>query len=227
MPNEPITVTASSDALAKANQWIAERDELLQSAGIVTVVDNDDRLNASGDIQTKIAKHIKALEKERKRHTEPLDKVKKEIMAQEKELRRNLESERARLKKMNDAYATKKAMEAEAARRAAEEEQRRIAMEQAEKQAKAEELFGEGVEVEATVATVPAEPLPPEKVKTDSNRMVKRWSFTVADIRKVPAEFLSLDEAKVRAFVKYQQSQEKDPEVPGLTFTYTMSVESK
>jgi hypothetical protein len=224
--NEPMTITVSSDALAKAHAWIGKRDTLLAQSAIVNVVDNDERLNASGEIQTQISKHIKALEKERKVHTEPLDAVKKEIMAQERELSNNLNAELNRLKGLNNAYATKVAMEAQAEQRRRDDEARRAAMEAAAAQQKAEDIFGPGVEVAVTEAAPPP-PAPAEKVQTSANRMVKRWAHQLTDINKVPREFLSLDDAKVRAFVKYQQSQGNDPKIDGLAFTFTMSVESK
>lgn len=226
MSEEILVIEARGDALSRAGKWVAERDSILEKAAIVTVVDSRERLEASGTVQTAIAKHIKALEKERKGVTEPLDAVKKQIMAQEKELAANLTRELNRLKAMNDAYATQLAAEAEAERRRLAEEERRAAMEAAERAAKAKAIFGESVSVRAP-EPAPQVATPPEKVALAGSRTVKRWEFEIVDSSMVPSKFLIVDDARVRAHIKNAEAMGENPNIPGIRFTAKISVESK
>jgi hypothetical protein len=224
--DEVLIIEARGDALSRAGKWIAERDSILEKAAIVTAVDSRERLEASGTVQTAIAKHIKALDKERKSVTEPLDAVKKQIMAQEKELAANLTRELARLKAMNDAYATQLAAEAEAERRRIAEEERRAAMEAADRAAKAKAIFGESVSVRTPEPT-PQPVAPPEKVALAGSRTVKRWEFAIFDTSMVPSDYLVVDEARVRAHIKNAEAMGRNPDIPGIRFTSKISVESK
>ena len=223
--SEATVVSARGDALTKADEWIARRDCLLSDAAIVNEVVSDDQLNAAGRVQAEISKHIKELDKERKAYTAPIDKVKKEIMACEKTMRADLEAEFSRLKKMNDAYATEVARKADEERRRREAEEHKAAMEAVECQREAEEAFGPGVAVEE-VPVVEPEPVK-KTVKTEANRMVKRWSYELVDLNKVPRELLSLDSKKVNAYLNYCKSQDRDPAADGIRFTSRMSVESR
>lgn len=224
MSTEIITANVSSDALAKKHEWITERDALITQSAEVAKVDSDADVNMAGALQTKMSKHIKELEKERKAVTAPLDAVKKEIMAQEKELRAKLLAERDRLKALNDAYATKLYEAEQARKREAEEQARLQAMRDAEELQKASEAFGEDVQVAVTEAPQIAEP---EKVKMSGNRTVKRWSFEMVDSSMVPTDYLVLNDKAVRAYIKMAESMDKEPDIPGIKFTARISVESK
>ena len=225
MSNTPMTVNVSSDALAKNHKWITERNDLIKKAFIVSKVETDEQAEASGSVQTAIAKHIKALEAERKAVTAPLDAMKKEIMAQEKELAKNLQSELTRLKTMNDAYATAKWKEAERKRIEAEQESQRKAMEAVAEQEEARAMFGDDVQFEEVdLAPVPEQA---EKLSLSGNRTVKRWEFRMVDSSMVPTDYLVLNEKAVRAYIKMQESLGKEPELPGIKFEARISVESK
>lgn len=223
--SEVTKISVSGDALSKSAEWIRERDNLIKKAFPIAKVESQEDLDASGQVQTAMSKHIKELEKARKDLTAPIDAVKKEIMDQEKELRKNLEAERDRLKALNDAYATRLAMEAQEARRKAEEEARRRAMEEAEQAMEAQAVFGDDVQV-AVNDPVP-EPFVPEPEKLSGNRVVKRWEFRMVDSSMVPTDYLILNDKAVRAYIKMQESMGRDPVLPGVKFEARMSVESK
>jgi hypothetical protein len=148
-------------------------------------------------------------------------------MEQEKEMRAGLECEHQRLKRLNDAYATRKAIEAEAERKRLrlEEEQRRIA--DAERQAAAQDLFGEETVIEPTPAPVIAPEPIQDRAKLSNNRTVKRWSFQITDAQVIPREFLIVDDAKIRTYITYCEKMQKDPEIPGVKFEARMSVEGR
>jgi hypothetical protein len=209
--------------LEKESKWIANRGVLLNEAKNIQAVETDNQLEVSGAVQTRIQKHVKALEKHRKTLTEPLDSLKKQIMTQEKELRDALETEATRLKTMNDSYATKKYEDQEAARRKAEQEAAQITL---TAQQEAEAIFGAGVQFDATFI-----PPVPEVVKptTMANRTVIRWSFEVINPALVPDEFKTVDESKIRKYRDYVLSTNSNatPEIAGVTFTKTVSVESR
>lgn len=201
------------DVLSKRDDWIAGRDAILAVSAEVRKVADDVTLDRAGSIYTDARRHVKALEQARKAVTEPIDAVKKQIMADEKAMRAELEREAERLKSMCDAYATAKAQEAEEARR---------------KQAEAETAKDRVASVFGAAATVgmansPAIAAP----KSSANRMVERWSFEVLDSAAVPREFLTVDDAKIRAWMQAQTKLGITPQLPGVVFEKTVSVEAK
>ena len=216
--NEPTVCHVSGDALAKSAKWIKERDDLIRKAFTVSKVESQEQLDEAGALYTAMSKHVKVLEKERKELTDPLNAVKKELRA-------NLEAERDRLKKLNDAYATKQEMEKEKARREAEAEARERAMKEAMEAEEARALFGDEVQMAEPEPVVEA--YVPEPEKLSGNRVVKRWEFSMSDSSMVPTDYLVLNEKAVRAFIKMQESMGKDPVLPGIKFSARMSVESK
>lgn len=208
-------------ALEKESKWLANRGKLLEDARGITTVNNDNELQVSGAVQTRIQKHVKALEKHRKELTEPLDALKKQIMAQEKDMKASLETEALRLKAMNDSYATRMYEAQEAARKAAQQAAAEVTM---SAQQEAENIFGAGVVFDESFT-----PPVPEVVKptTTTNRTVIRWEFEVVDPNQVPREFLSVDESKIRKYRDYQVQIGNTPEIPGVKFDKKVSVESR
>jgi hypothetical protein len=223
--NEITTLTISSDALAKSEAWLSRRDELLVMASQIHSIKSDPQSDSAGQLQTLMTKHINELEKERKAVTDPLEAMKKSIIAQQRELEAKLVASRDRLKAENTAYQTKLAMEREAAQRAAEDAARRAAMEAAREAAEAAEVFGADVEVEPTAPVV--EVYVPEADKLSNSKVVKRWEFAMTDSSMVPTDYLILNDKAVRAFIKGCEAIGKDPVLPGVKFSAKMSVESK
>lgn len=210
-------------AIRKA-EWIEERDELLGIIEKVKSVDTDNDLKQSGKLQTRASKHLKKLEEERKKVKAPITAAGKLVDGYAKELREDLESEIARIKKLNGDYATKKAEEAEA-------ERRRIADEEAAKAAEQTNhptLFG-GMEVEMEPQEIirPVEPLPTGKVSTGANAMVKVWEFEIVNAKAIPRDFLSVDQSKIRNYMNYKTKMGETPEIPGICFSSRVDVRSR
>lgn len=219
----PSTITVSSDALSRSEQWMREREALLKQAPGITAVATQSQLDESTQIRNAIRAHIKALEGERKRVTAPLDAMKREIMAQEKDLRAPLETEGARLQRLNNEYATRLAAEAAAERQRQQAELERQRLAAAEAEAKTRELFGD--EAAEDPVPEPPPPPPPEKPKAAGGRVVKRWTFEVTDPRALPREYLTVNEPAIRAHIQFATKTGADPEIPGVRFQAHMSVE--
>ncbi len=228
------------DSLSRREEWIKQRDDLAQRAAVIAIVTSDSELETAGRLQTEITRLLKDLEAARMALTRPLDNLKKQLTAQEKELAATLEAELFRLKKLNSEYATKKAAEAEAAQKRAEAErlaqaEREMAAQQSQAQ-KAASLFGAGAvftgapaPAAAAVPVQPAEPIP-QGPRTSSNAFVETWQFQITDSSQVPRQFMTIDETKIRAWLKSQKALGYDIQalcVPGLHFYKETQVRSK
>jgi len=219
----PTTITVSSDALERASKWTAQRAALLDLAPTITTVANQAEAERAVSLANAIRDHIKALDTERRKVTAPLDKMKSDIMAQEKSMRSDLEAERTRIKSLSDAYATRLAIERTAEAKRQIEAAEAARMEAAERAAEAERLWGpEADEPAPELATLAA---PPPVAKIAGARMVKRWTHWIQDASAVPREYLTVDDAKIRAYVSYTTKLGNDPVVPGVVFEARMSVE--
>lgn len=244
-----------SDALAEQSAWVARRDGLLTVAAGLIEVGTDQALDLAGGLLADAKKCIAALEKVRKEITVPIDACKKVIMDQEKAMVAPLQRQADRIQGLANKYATDKAAAAEAARlkaqREAAEAQYRAdqeaaaavaAHQKAEEEAKARRdraaaLFGEEAAVTMVPVPVYVEPPPapepprpaaplPQAPKAEGSRMRVRWDFTVTDPTLVPREYLSVDDAKVRAGCDFMVKMEREPAIPGVQFTKRVSVES-
>jgi hypothetical protein len=220
---KPTTITVSSDALERAGRWIQRRDSLLACAPSLQMVTTPAEAAEAAELANAMRQCIADLESERKKVTSPLDRMKKEIMAQERSLRADLETERARLKRLTDQYATRLAAEREAEARRQREAEEAARMEAAKRAAEIEELFG--AEADEPAPEMPAATPPPDKLRVEGARVVERWSHWVQDASRVPREYLSVDDAKIRAYLGYCKRMEIKPEIPGVVFEKRMSVE--
>lgn len=218
--NTAIEVLSLNQAVERESKWIVSRAALIADAEGVVDVKNDSQLEVSSAIYTRISKHISALEKIRKSVTGPLDDLKKQIMAQERELKATLETEQERLKRLNDAYATEKFKREQAERQAAIEAAAKAAIESDT----AADLFGNA---DVQTVTEPVYIPTAEKPRTSAGRTVIRWEFEIIDANQVPREFMSVDESKIRKYRDYQIQIGNDPAIPGVKFIRNISVESR
>lgn len=221
--NEIVRADVNGDALMQQTEWLAKRDAVLVIAGQVSAVESEGQLEHAGRVQTDIANLVKEIERKRLDITRPLDDVKKQIMAAEKDMTANLNAELDRIKRMNNAYATKKALEAQAEQRRVDELNRleqakaaelaRKAQDEADvKAASAQSIFGAAA---VTTAQVQAQaPVVPQvqyctttrAPQASANTIRMEWKFEVLDSEKVPRELCSVDEKKIRAHLTYQKS---------------------
>lgn len=60
--------------------------------------------------------------------------------------------------------------------------------------------------------------------KIEHVALVRRWTYRVCNVQMVPAEYLCVDEAKVRAAMHAMVARGEDPYIPGITFTQETGV---
>lgn len=208
--------------------WIEQSKALVAEASAIRDVSDALTFEDAGSIQSRIAKHIKAIEAERKAATAPLDALKKELVAAERRLAQPLADELARLKAATSAYATA------CAKARAEEEARRLAAERAAAEAAVaaedKDPFGFNAPAEAAPLPPAAVPLSTSMPKSAFTRTVERWDFEVVDSNAVPRELCSPDPQKIRAFLSGRKAEgykATDLVVAGLKIISTMQVQSR
>lgn len=247
-------VTLISNALALKTQWIEARDGMLATAAAIATVDNAAALEAAGSLTAQMAKHRRALEAERKAVTDPAREWIDQIMRQEKELAAQLETEHARLKALADGYATREAARVEAARieaqRRMDEEAAKVRAAEAEDRRKAQAVIdAANAEERQRLAAIErqrqeeaarqrevlaaqqraAEALKPKPAAptTTANRMVTRWKFRVVDPCAVPRMYCVPDDSAIRRYMKAATDAGQVPELRGVEFVKTVSVEGR
>jgi len=203
-----------------AQEWVVLRNELLSRSGAIrAVIDDHDFQEATG-LVSRLSKQRRELEEQRKSVTSRIDAIKKDIMAQEKELAGGIEQEYARLRELCSAYATRLAEEREAAERA----RREAEAEQAMAQEAAQAAFG----ADAVAVASPFIPPAPDRLRAGGGvRQVTQYVFEVTDPTLLDRKFLSPDEKKIRAFVQYVKTQGIAPEAvnePGLKITKKVGI---
>ena len=220
------SLTIKSDSLSEQQDWIAERNRLTGLTRLIDKVDCHAQLDVSSSLYTVLSKHVKALERERKAITGPIDKIKKSIMDSEKTLRHEATEELLRIKKMNDGYATLLAARAEAERRQLAADVEAKALDDARRQdaiARGETdfdaVFGGIEEAIQEVGNMS----PP---KTSGGRIVTRWSFDVVNSDILPRKFLTVNSKAITAYLKVCTATGVDPEINGVVFQARAGVES-
>lgn len=217
-----LTALATLDNSKAVEIWKNNRDAVLQEAGALTKIENQQDYDNGTAIMAKINQLTKDLEKERKSLTAPLDKIKREIMGQEKALVKDLDTARYRLRVSCGEYYTNLQRERELA------EQRKRA-EEAERQMQnqtAADLFGaESAAVKATPTVIV-----PTRATSENAKAVEVWDFAITDETKLDRKFLSPDPSKIRAFLQYAKKMGQDPETlsePGLKITKSFRIDGK
>lgn len=228
MVNENGLVQVKTDI--QTVDWTRSRDSLLAEARLISRVADAHDFEVAGEIQARGTKLVKKLEAARKEVTGPLDDLKRQIMAKEKELRKDIDAEVSRIRELTSAYATEQARKAEEERRMIEAAERKAAeMQVAAEAAKAADPFG----FNAPTQPVATPLIPTSTVQTahsSSNRVVEKWDFSVYDANAVPRDFLSVDEAKIRAFLSAKKSEGYKHDqiaIPGVKISATMQVYSR
>jgi len=201
-------------------EWIDKRDNLLGISANLSGVTNDWEFQAATEMVAKLSEMRKKLKQERKAITGKFDAAKREIMAQERDLVCNIESEYNRLRQSAGDYATAKASEREVA-----ESARREALAEREiVRQNAQEAFCDAI---LAPPSTPA-PFVPDKLKAAPGRkQVIQYVFEILDPALLDRKFLSPDEAKIRSFVQFAKSQgikAEDIQEPGLRVVQKVSI---
>ena len=186
---------------------IQRKTDLLTTAATITEI-NDGNVNNASNFVKQIDTFLKSVKNERLAFTRKLDEVKKQFMTKEHELCDELTNAKTTIQGLISAYLTEKERqrieaERERARLEAEAElARQEAEEKARQDAEIASMFGNNAPQE-TPPPPPQEtpPLPiVEKTVVSNVRQVKVARWNITDASKLPREFLSVDESKIRAF---------------------------
>lgn len=178
------------------HEWFQKRDEALAESGryIVATAANTDEI---GDMTGRLGKMASRIEAERKKITAPFLAAQKTIKATVDKAVEPLAVETMRLKGLLAEFA-------EAERRRLAEEARKAEMErlareaaEAERQRQEEALFGSSVSVTVIEPEQPQQAAP----KADGVRFSEAVVFEVLDESLIPAQFLTFDPAKLRAWI--------------------------
>lgn len=166
------------------------------------------------DLLASLRSMIRQVEDQRKALTGPLNETIRKINAQSVEMSRPLKDAEASLRARLIAYAVaEKRAAAEAAEEAARAEAEALAAAENAREAGAEDV------AEAIIAEVAAQPDPAALAKVAPIRSTwgavasirHTWTFEVVEFALVPRQWLTLDEAKVKAAIKAGVR-----EIPGL-----------
>ena len=226
--------------LVLTTDWQAARDKLLLEAKAITTVASDADLERATAIDTTAKKLLNSLETYRKGITSRLDAVKKNIMAQQRELAAALETEQNRVNRLCVAYATEQERKRQEELRRIEEERRREAEAAAAAAAAAEAAASDpaspdydpfGMAAPEPVVMQPIERVPiQQRPRSKSAAFVKVYKFEIQNEADVPRQFLCVDESRIRKFVEYQKSQgveAEDIRIPGIRVYSEMSVRAR
>lgn len=178
--------------------------DMERMAANVAIKDSDSNALAV-TIAGQIKKTAKKIEDARKAYVGPFNAHVKDVNALAAEIRSPLERAEKDLKKKLNAFAAQQELE----RRKAEEEARKRAQEEQEKLNR--EAAAAGVEAPTVPEIVEPEESATVRTAEGTAYMQSRWTYELEDLGKVPAEFLMLDEKKVRAAIKAGVR-----EIPGL-----------
>lgn len=186
---------------------IQRKQDLLSTAATITAI-NDDNVNNASSFVKQIDTFLKTVKNERLAFTRQLDEVKKQFMTKEHELCDELTNAKTMIQGLISAYLTEKErarLEAEAERARLEAEAalaQQEAHEKAQEEAEIAAMFGNAEPPPPVEETPQAIPLPPkvEKTVVSNVRQVKVARWNITDASKLPREFLSVDESKIRTF---------------------------
>ena len=186
---------------------IQRKTDLLTTAATITEI-NDGNVNNASNFVKQIDTFLKSVKNERLAFTRKLDEVKKQFMTKEHELCDELTNAKTTIQGLISAYLTEKERqrieaEKERARLDAEAElARQEAEEKARQDAEIASMFGNNAPQETPLP--PPQEMPPlpivEKTVVSNVRQVKVARWNITDASKLPREFLSVDESKIRAF---------------------------
>lgn len=175
-----------------------ERNKLLESLPTIEAV-TDDNAQEIGKLVKSVDSYCKKVKNERLSLTRRIDALKKAFMDKEYELTDQLIAWKNNALQLTTIYTTEKErarLEAEKAKAIEEAEK---AMEEERKAALAS-AFGQVAPPPQAETPPPVEILPPEKTKVANLRQIKTARFEITDENKIPRQFLSVDERKIKQY---------------------------
>lgn len=175
-----------------------ERNKLLDSLPTIEAV-TDDNAQEIGKLVKNVDSYCKKVKNERLALTRRIDALKKAFMDKEHELTDKLLAWKNNALQLTTIYTTEKErarLEAEKAKAIEEAEK---AMEEERKAALAS-AFGQVAPPPQAETPPPVEILPPEKTKVANLRQIKTARFEITDENKIPRQFLSVDERKIKQY---------------------------
>ncbi|MCX4310175.1 MAG: hypothetical protein OSJ28_07740 [Desulfovibrio sp.] len=204
MPKVTPAVPTIEIARAILSPYRATALDMERMAANVSIKDSNSNALAV-TIAGQIKKTAKKIEDARKNYVSPFNAHVKDVNALAAEIRSPLERAEKDLKKKLNAFAAQQELERrkakEAARKRAQEEQERLNREAA----------AAGVEAPTVPEIVEPEESTSVRTAEGTAYLQNRWTFELEDLAMVPADFLMLDEKKVRAAIKAGVR-----EIPGL-----------
>lgn len=183
-----------------SKEWFAERDLLIGEASVISTISNSEDFSLGALLLNKITKASNSLEKMRRTLSKPFNDSLKLIKAASDRARSPLEEVKLELKSKLADYANRQAEQYEKEEKLLETlkeeslQQEKFLTGLAEKEfgCADTELFNSiEMELENTV----------EKAKASTVAVKSRISFEIIDEYKVPREFLSVDESKIRTWI--------------------------
>ena len=217
--------TIDTGALMRA-EWMSRRDDLIDEADCITVVENQAHLNLAGAVISDAANHRKALDTARKTITREIDALKRSIMDQEKALVADLTAEENRLRALSKEYLTELDRIRREAEAEAEIKRRQDAEAQLEKEQAARSAFGAGVEIAAPVPdAIPMPPPPPTRPSTAGTR--KSWKFEVTDPARLERCYMVTNDKAIRSAIRAMADQGLEPQIDGLRIWSEIDVRAR
>ena len=166
-----------------------ERNKLLESLPTIEAV-TDDNAQEIGKLVKSVDSYCKKVKNERLSLTRRIDALKKAFMDKEHELTDQLIAWKNNALQLTTIYTTEKERARIEAEKAMEEE-RKAALASA---------FGQVAPPPQAETPPPVEILPPEKTKVANLRQIKTARFEITDENKIPRQFLSVDERKIKQY---------------------------
>lgn len=189
--NRPPIVTA--EELAAATADLDQRSEALIASAGRARVENQAHAGKAADLIKMITAHVKALEDVREAHKRPILEAGKVVDAHFKARTAPLDAAKAAVKGMVSAWQA-----AERAKAAAEAKAKLDAARAAEERARAAGVL-------STTPVAEPEPEPQQVVRGATGAGIvttKRWVHEVTDAAAVPRQYLTVDDAAIKAAVK-------------------------
>ena len=175
-----------------------ERNKLLESLPTIEAV-TDDNAQEIGKLVKSVDSYCKKVKNERLSLTRRIDALKKAFMDKEHELTDQLIAWKNNALQLTTIYTTEKERARIEAEKAKAIEEAEKAMEEERKAALAS-AFGQVAPPPQAETPPPVEILPPEKTKVANLRQIKTARFEITDEKKIPRQFLSVDERKIKQY---------------------------